>query len=97
MNSTVFTQATFEDLQNLINTAVQQALSQSDVKKETPETNELISRKQAAKLLGISLPTLHEYTKRGLIPAYRIGSQIRFKKGEVLECLRKVQTKKHNA
>ncbi len=56
--------------------------------------DELISRKDAAQLLGISLPTLHSYTKDGRIPAYRIGSQVRFKKSEVLDCLTKVQTKK---
>lgn len=55
-------------------------------------TDELVTRKQAAVLLGISLPTLHEYCKSGIIPSYRVGSRIRFKKSELLECLKKVKT-----
>ena len=51
------------------------------------EEEELITRKETAQLLGISLPTLNEYSKDGIIPAYRIGSRVRYKKNEVLEAL----------
>ena len=33
-----------------------------------------ISRKETAKLLHISLPTLHEWTKEGKLESYRIGT-----------------------
>lgn len=36
----------------------------------------LITRQQAAELLGISLPTLDGLIRRGQLPASRIGSRI---------------------
>lgn len=49
-----------------------------------PPESEYISRKTTAQILGISLPTLNDWSKRGLIPSYRIASRIRYKKDEVL-------------
>jgi excisionase family DNA binding protein len=37
-----------------------------------------ITRGQVAKMLQISLPTLHNYVKQGLIKSYRIGGKVRF-------------------
>lgn len=55
---------------------------------QTPATeNEFISRKETSTILGVSLPTLNEYSKRGLLPSYRIGSRIRYKKEEVVQSL----------
>ncbi len=52
-----------------------------------PPDNEYITRKETSQILGISLPTLNEYTKRGLITSFRIGSRVRYKKDEVLKSL----------
>ncbi|MES2138898.1 MAG: helix-turn-helix domain-containing protein [Bacteroidota bacterium] len=51
--------------------------------------NEYISRKETARILGVSLPTLNDWSKRQLIPSYRIASRIRYKKDEVLNSLNK--------
>lgn len=45
--------------------------------------NEYLTRKEVAKLLRISLVTLHSYTKKGMIPAYRIGCRVLYKFNEV--------------
>ncbi len=59
---------------------------------QTPQPdNEYISRKTTAQILGISLPTLNDYTKKGLVPSYRIGSRIRYKKEEVFSSLNQRQ------
>lgn len=64
----------------------------------TQPDNEYITRKETAQILGISLPTLNEYTKRGLVPSFRIGSQIRYKKDEVLKSVnQRLFTKKQKA
>lgn len=49
--------------------------------------SKLISRREAANLLQISLPTLDDYTKRGLLNSYRIGRRILFKREEVEQSL----------
>jgi len=54
----------------------------------------LITRQEAANILGISLPTLGTYTNEGKIQSYRIGTRIRYKKDEVLNSLTKIQSLK---
>jgi excisionase family DNA binding protein len=58
-----------------------------------PET-EYGTRKQAAKKLGISLPTLNEWTKNGTVKGYRIGSRVRYKMNELEQCLSQIQTRR---
>lgn len=57
------------------------------------ESNELLSSKETAQLLGISLVTLNEWKKTGKVPAYRINTRVRFKREEVISCLNAIQTK----
>ena len=60
----------------------------------TPSESTLLPRKAVAKLLGVSLVTLHEYSKKGIIPTYRIGNKVLFKQSEVFEALKLRQTPK---
>jgi excisionase family DNA binding protein len=63
------------------------------VKKQhkTSECEEvLLTRVEAAKMLSISLPTLWKFTKDDVIPAYRIGTRVRYKKTDILESLKKM-------
>ena len=52
----------------------------------------LLSRKDTASLLCISLPTLHDWTKTGVVKAHRIGNRILYKLDEVNEALKSIQT-----
>ena len=58
-----------------------------------PET-ELLTRKQAAKLLCVSLPTILDWTKTGKITGYRIASRIRYKRAELENSLSKIKTRR---
>lgn len=63
----------------------------------TPQEKEkltLLSRKDTAKLLCISLPTLHDWTKTGIIKAHRIGNRILYKLDEVTASLNQIQSSK---
>ena len=51
------------------------------------DSNKLLSRKEVAELLRISLPTLNNYKKSGILKCHRIASRVLFMKGEVLEAL----------
>jgi hypothetical protein len=44
----------------------------------------LLDRKEAAKILNISLPTLDTYTKEGVINGRRIGKKVVYRKDEIL-------------
>jgi excisionase family DNA binding protein len=50
----------------------------------------LLTREEAAEMLSISLVTLWKYTKDDIVPAYRIGTKIRYKKSEILLALKKM-------
>lgn len=42
-----------------------------------------LTREEVSKLIKLSPPTLNEYTKRGLIKAYKIGKRVLYKKSEI--------------
>ena len=56
-----------------------------------------ITRKEAARILGISLVTLDKWSyKKSILKAYRISSRVRYKRSEVEACLLHVKTWKHS-
>lgn len=59
-----------------------------------PPAEVLLTRKEAAQLLGITLPTLRQYTRRGHVTGYRIGTRVRYRRNEVLNDLRRIRTAK---
>lgn len=54
-----------------------------------------LNRKEVSKLLQVSLPTLHEWTKLGWLQSYKIGNRVLYKPEEVQDSLTKVQSLKH--
>lgn len=46
-----------------------------------------ITRKEASELLGVSLVTISDWTKRDILKGYRIGTRVRFKLDEIEEVL----------
>jgi excisionase family DNA binding protein len=53
------------------------------------KVDELLTKQETANILKVSLVTLWDWTKKGVLPAYRIGYKVRYKKSEVLESLKK--------
>ncbi len=82
-----------DELQSLIEKSIRNALEQKEEKKEP--TTELLTRKEVAKFLGISLVTLNTWTKHGKLPALRIGTRVRYNKADVISSLKKIETLKY--
>lgn len=57
--------------------------------------NAFLSRKQTAKLLQVSLVTLHKWTTEGDIKAHRIGNTIRYRPDDIDDALKQVQSLKY--
>ena len=55
-------------------------------------TTELLTRKEASKLLGVSLPTLLDWTNTGKIIGYRIASRVRYKRSELENSLSRIKS-----
>lgn len=47
----------------------------------------VLTRKQAAELLSISLVTLRNWTAQGLLPSYQLGGRIYYKQKEIIAAL----------
>lgn len=74
---------------------VRDEMSQQQVTTEKDGGEELLTRAETIKILKISLPTLHQWTKDGLIKSYQSNSRIRYKKNEVLALFKEVSTIKN--
>lgn len=55
--------------------------------------DDLITRQETAKILGVTLPTLHTWTVRGKLTSYHIGTRVRYKRVEVMNALVKSKAK----
>ena len=72
----------FSDFENAFDKAIKRAfLEYAHPPKEGD--SDLRSRKETAKKLCISLPTLHLFTKEGIIRAYRIGNRVLYKQEDI--------------
>ncbi len=57
---------------------------------QNPDNNKLLTRQETAELLSVSLVTLWDWTKKDIVPAYRIGNKVRYKKSEILLALQQM-------
>ena len=54
---------------------------------------QILTRQETAEILNISLPTLHEYTKRGVIKANRLGHKVRYRFEDIQNALLQIKTR----
>lgn len=82
MESPMFFQLNREELKRLIKEALREILAENKTEKENNTT--LINVQEAAALLNLAVATLYEKTSEKLIPHYKHGKKIMFKKSELL-------------
>lgn len=94
MNTIILSGVTLNDLLSQIEQLLD---SKIGVRHQTQENkqSEYLSRKEVAKLLKITLPTLHDWSKSGILKPYKIGTRVLYKQCEVKEALEKVPSFKH--
>ena len=56
---------------------------------EPKDTKEFLTRKETAILFDVSLVTIHEWQKNGILKVYKMGNRSFFKYSELLETLYK--------
>ena len=81
-----------EELQNLIRTAVREELQFLLPKKGDPK---YLTRKEVAAFLKISLPTLNNYSKLGVVNGFRIGTRILYKLEDIEKNLKSIETNRY--
>jgi len=89
MNKTVLISLPIEDLQTVIIDCVNACLRNNKQESKTPAPHEpdLITRKEAVKLLSTTPATLWRWEKHGKIKSYGIEGKRYYKRTELLEAL----------
>ena len=65
------------------------ALSVQPTKTETKPETVYITRRQVAEFFKITLVTVHDWTKKGILTAYKIANRVYYKRVEVERALMK--------
>lgn len=73
------------DFKKLISEVIDEKLKQVIKPEKASKNTEFLNRLEVAKLLKISLPTLNEWSKTGILQSYRIGNRVLYKQDEVVQ------------
>ena len=94
-NSLILEQVSKSELKDLIGQAV---AAQFSIRQAEPSVKEfgILTRAETAKILGITLSTLHEWTKNGVIQGTRIGTRVRYRQSDVENALKDIQHVKYS-
>ncbi len=79
-----------EELRSLIREELSLHKTEND---QRPD--EIFNRKDAAYLLKVSLPFLQKITEQGIIPSFKAGRVIRYRKSELLKAIGNGSIKKY--
>lgn len=91
-NSTLIQNVTAEEFSETLRLIVREEISAIQTKELTPR---FLSRQEVANLLKISLPTLNEYTRTGIIKGSRIGSRILYAESDIKESVKDIPALKY--
>ena len=65
------------------------------VQQPQPKEDKYLTRKEVCDLLKISVVTVHNWTKKGILNPLKIGNRLRFKESDVLNSLQSVNINKN--
>jgi len=83
MNQILLNGISINELLDKIGQLIENKVAQKNHEPQKQNQSKFISRKEVAKLLQISLPTLNDWTKSGLLNSYQIGTRVLYKLEEV--------------
>lgn len=89
VQETIFISLQIKHLETLIENATGKAIKEYSLslQKEQEKQSEYLTRKQTAEKLHLSLGTLDQYVKKGLITSYKIGHRVLFKSEDINDSL----------
>lgn len=74
-----------DDLRELITQVVQDAVRdlQGNEDKNADDGNDLMTREEVCKYLGVTAATLHNWSKRGYLESIHVGRLVRYRRADV--------------
>ncbi len=95
MQDLLFSSLSYEQLKTEISEDVFKKIAPLIQSVNSPkQETDLLTRKEAAKLLSVSLPTILDWTKTGKITGYRIASRVRYKRAEIENSLSQIKARR---
>jgi hypothetical protein len=95
MQQILFQEINVSELKKIISDVIEEKLKSSS-RKEIPEKKTLyLNRFEVVELLKISLPTLNNWSKSGIVQAYRIGNRVLYKADEIDQAIQSVKNLKY--
>lgn len=93
----IFHTTTKSEFKSLISETVREELN-AILDSSKKDENRLLTRKDVAKILGISFPTLNTWTKTGIIKALRINgtTAVRYRQKDVDDVLKNIEGIKYS-
>lgn len=86
MTSLLIQQASISDIEAMVSRLLDQRLGDFKSQKRD-DASRYLTRKEAAAMLRISLPTLADWTRLGRIGAYRIGGRVLYAHSDITKAL----------
>jgi excisionase family DNA binding protein len=80
-----------EELKKEILTEIKAEIKSLESRLQTKGPEEYLTRAEVAELLKISLPTVSDWSKKGILKPYRLGKKVLFKLSEIDDALNKIQ------
>lgn len=84
-----------DELIDKISDAVQSRIDKIPTRQDQVGKPSYLSRADVCELLKISLPTLHEWTKLGLLKSYKIGNRVLYKQQEMENAIEQTTATKY--
>jgi excisionase family DNA binding protein len=84
MNNSIITTLTPAELQALIQSGIVDAIEQLQSTAQ-PQPDEVIylTRKETAKRLSVSLVTLYNWDRKGILKAHKVGTRVRYNLSDI--------------
>jgi len=95
MQQILFQEINVEEFKKILSDIIEEKLKISP-RKELPEKKTVyLYRFEVVELLKISLPTLNNWSKSGIVQAYRIGNRVLYKADEIERAIQSVKNLKY--
>ena len=95
MNSIILQGISTDDLKKILREVLEENIKKEPKSQQSLKTLPYLDRFEVAEKLKISLPTLNNWSKAGILQSYRIGSRVLYKQDEIEQAVHAVKNLKY--
>jgi len=89
MENIILIPFSINSLRELIEETIQSALASYEKSRPQQQQNELLTQREVAKLLDVSVTTIIKWKSLNLLPYHKVNSRVYYRKNDVLEAMAK--------